>query len=204
MALACTSGDRDAPAKRYAGAGAVVVADVGATATAVELYSPCPREAVLPMIRFIDSLVTVVATGALLAACGGSQTQPSQGFCPLTVPWVQLLYPIPGTQDVSPNVGQMVFAATGVTRIQLAKRFYPYFERIATKPEPLPYPLPTPIATPGPYGQFLTTRFAVSFKALTPHTKYEARAWEVYNQSSCQGGEAVPPGWADIASFSTQ
>lgn len=145
-----------------------------------------------------------MVTAALLAGCGGSQSQPSQGFCPLRVPFVQLLYPIPGTKDVSPNVGQMVFAATGITRIQLAKRFYPYRERIATKPESLPNPLPTPIATPGPYGQYLTTTFAVSFKTLTSHTKYEARAWAVYNQSSCNGGEAVPPGWEDIASFSTQ
>ena len=61
----------------------------------------------------------VCAAVATFAGCGGSQTQPARGFCPLMVPWVQLLYPIPGTKAVSPNVGQMVFAATGVTRIKL-------------------------------------------------------------------------------------
>jgi hypothetical protein len=156
-------------------------------------------------LSFRRSLIGAVAIGALFAGCGGSQTQPSQGFCPLTVPWVQLLYPIPGTNDVSPNVGQMVFAATGVTRIQLAVRYYPYRERIATKSQPLPNPLPTPIATPGPYGQYLTTLFSVSFKTLEPNAKYEARAWAVYNQNVCNGGsEPVPPGWEDIASFATK
>jgi hypothetical protein len=99
----------------------------------------------------------------------------------------------------------MVFAATGVTRIQLAVRYYPYRERIATKSQPLPNPLPTPIATPGPYGQYLTTLFSVSFKTLEPNAKYEARAWAVYNQNVCNAGsEPVPPGWEDIASFATK
>lgn len=148
---------------------------------------------------------SISAAAALVAGCGGSQTPPSQGFCPLTVPWVQLLYPIPGTTRVSSSVGQMVFAATGVTRIQLGAGRYPYDESVATKRESLPNPLPTPIATPGPYGQYLTTRFAVSFKKLKPHTRYEARAWELFNGSMCNAGSLpVPPGWAAIGSFFTE
>lgn len=150
---------------------------------------------------------SIGAAAALVAGCGGSQTgtPPSQGFCPLMVPWVQLLYPIPGTKAVSPSVGQMVFAATGVTRIQLGAGKYPYEETVATKREPLPNPLPTPIATPGPYGQFLTTQFAVSFKRLKSRTRYEARGWVVFNGSSCNAGSLpVPPGWATIGSFSTE
>jgi|GEM_PF-4192932 hypothetical protein len=151
--------------------------------------------------RFGRHALGVCAAVAIFAGCGGSQTQPTRGFCPLMVPWVQLLYPIPGTKGVSPDVGQMVFAATGVTRIQLAAGPYPYQGAVRTKPEPLPNPLPRPIATLGPYAQYLTTRFAVSFEALKAHTRYGARAWEVYNP--CAGGESVPPGWAEIGSFST-
>ena len=148
---------------------------------------------------------SISVAAALLAGCGGSQTPPSQGFCPLMVPWVRLLYPIPGTKGVSPNVGQMVFAATGVTRVQLAVGPYPYGESVATKRAPLPNPLPTPIATPGPYGQFLATQFAVSFKRLKRHTKYEARAWEIFNDKGCNAGSLpVPPAWADIGSFLTE
>ena len=146
----------------------------------------------------------VCAAVAIFAGCGGSQTQPARGFCPLMVPWVQLLYPIPGTKAVSPDVGQMVFAATGVTRIKLAVGPYPYQQTLHTKPEPLPNPLPTPIATPGPYAQYLTTRFAVSFKALKAHTRYGAQAWEIFNGNMCNAGSLpVPPGWAEIGLFST-
>jgi hypothetical protein len=128
-------------------------------------------------------------------------TQATHGFCPLMVPSVQLLYPIPGTKGVSPNVGQMVFAATGVTRIQLAEGPYPYQRTVRTKPEPLPNPLPTPIATPGP---FLTTRFAVSFQALKAQTRYGPNAWEIFNGNMCNACSLpVPPGWAAIGSFST-
>jgi hypothetical protein len=142
---------------------------------------------------------------ALLAGCGGSQTPSSAGFCPLQVPWVQLLYPIPGTKGVSPSVGQMVFAATAVTRIQLGFGRYPYEKGASTKRESLPNPLPTPIATPGPYGQFLTTQFAVSFKSLKSHTTYTARAWVIYNGAPCNAGSLpVPPAWADIGNFSTK
>jgi hypothetical protein len=156
-------------------------------------------------LSFRRCLLGAGATGALLAGCGGSQTQPSQGFCPLTVPWVQLLYPIPGTKDISPNVGQMVFAATGVTRIQLAVGPYPYQRIVRTKPEPLPNPPPTPIATPGPYGQFLTTQFAVSFRRLKRQTRYEARAWEIFNGNMCNAGSLPgPPGWAEIGNFLTE
>ncbi len=151
------------------------------------------------------SALSLGAAITMLAGCGGSQTQPSPAFCPFSLPFVQLLYPIPGTKDVSPNVGQMVFAGTGTTRIQLAVRPYPYSQSIGTKPEPLPNPLPTPIATPGPYGQFLTTLFAVSFKKLNPSTRYEARAWAVWNQAVCNAGtEPFPAGYEDIGSFSTQ
>lgn len=148
---------------------------------------------------------SISVAAMLLAGCGGSQTPPSQGFCPLMVPWVQLLYPVPGTKDVPSSVRQMVFAATGVTRIQLGVGEYPYGKSVATKRAPLPNPLPTPIATPGPYGQFLTAQFAVSFKKLKPHTRYEARAWEIFNGNMCNAGSLpVPPGWAAIGSFFTK
>jgi hypothetical protein len=153
------------------------------------------------MFDFRRAFGVCVAIG-MVAGCGGAQTQPSQAFCPVMVPFVQLLYPIPKTKGVSPNVGQMIFAATGVGRIHLVIGSYPYSGRVRTKPEPLPSPLPTPIATPGPYAQYLTTRFAVSFKALKAHTRYGAQAWEVYNP--CAGGVSVSPGWAALGSFSTQ
>jgi hypothetical protein len=158
-------------------------------------------------MRFGPHALVAFAAAAIFAGCGGSsQPQQSQAFCPFTVPFVELLYPIPGSRDVSPNIGQMVFTGTGVARVQLAKRFYPYHQgRIATKPEALPNPLPTPLATPGPYGQFLTTTFAVSFKTLQPHTKYEVRAWAAWNGAACNAGsEPQPPGWEDDASFVTQ
>lgn len=148
---------------------------------------------------------SISVAAALVAGCGGSQTPPSQGFCPLMVPWVQLLYPIPGTKGVSSSVGQMVFAATGVTRIQLGAGTYPYEETVATKREPPPNPLPTPIATPGPYGQYLTTQFAVSFKRLKSHSRYEARAWVIFNGNMCNAGNLpVPSGWATEGSFFTE
>lgn len=153
--------------------------------------------------RHLAASLSVAA--ASLAGCGGSQTPSSGGFCPLQLPWVQLLYPIPGAKGVSPSVGQTVFAATGVTRIQLAVGPYSYHESVATKRETLPNPLPTPIATPGPYGQYLTTQFAVSFKRLDPHTTYTARAWVAYNSAPCNAGSLpVPPGWADIGNFTTK
>ncbi len=140
---------------------------------------------------------------ALITGCGGSQTPPSQNFCILTVPWVQQLYPIPGTKGVSTNVGQMVFASTGVTRIQLGVGSYPYDGELRTKREPLPNPLPTPIATPGPYYvKYLTTRFAVSFAKLQPKTRYTARAWEA--QSPCSLNIWTPATWIEIGSFLTE
>ncbi len=145
----------------------------------------------------------------LLAGCGGGSQAglggpgSSLGFCPITVPWVQLLYPIPGTKSVSPGVEQMVFAGTAITPIQLTEGSYPYSGELRTKLEPLPNPLPTPIATPGPYARFLTTTFAVSFRKLKPHTRYGAQAWEKFNAVACNAGTLpVPPGWGEIASFS--
>jgi hypothetical protein len=146
---------------------------------------------------------SIGAAAALLAACGGSQTQPSQNFCILTVPWVQLLYPIPGSKGVPTNVGQMVFASTGVTRIELGVDPYPYGGEIRTKREPPPNPLPSPIATPGPYYvKYLTTRFAVSFAKLQPKTRYTARAWVA--QSACSLNIWVGPTWTEIGSFLTE
>jgi len=146
----------------------------------------------------------VCAIGSVLSACGGSQTgstTPSQPFCPVSKPFVQLLYPIPGTTGIATSVGQMVFASTGVTRIQLAIGTYPYKGKLRTKPAPLPNPLPTPIATPGPYAQYLTTTFAVSFVTLQPHTLYDVQSWEVPNPCS---PDPFPPSWASLGSFTTQ
>lgn len=145
---------------------------------------------------------SIGAAAVLLAACGGSQT-PAQNFCILTVPWVQLLYPIPGSQRVPTDVDQTVFASTGVTRIQLGVGSYPYDGELRTKREPLPNPLPTPIATPGPYYvKYLTTRFAVSFAKLQPKTRYTVRAWEA--QNPCSLNIWTPATWVDIGSFLTE
>ncbi len=159
------------------------------------------------MRNFITGPVSflVFALLSVLSACGGSQTgstTPSHPFCPVSKPFLELLYPIPGTMGVSTDVGQMVFASNGITRIVLAIGTYTYENNVHTKHVPVPNPLPSPIATAGPYGQYLTTRFAVSFKTLQPRTKYEARAWVV--QNPCYGGESFPPGWADLGSFTTQ
>jgi hypothetical protein len=155
----------------------------------------------LVQTRFGQRALLFLAT-ATFAGCGGGSTTPSQAYCPFSLPGIALLYPIPRTKDVSPNVGEMIFAATAMPRVQLAKRFYPYREKVPTKPEPVPNPLPTPIAMPG---QHLTMLFAFSFKTLTPHTKYEARAWQVWNQSLCNAGsEPFPPGFAEIGSFETR
>ncbi|HEY1680807.1 MAG TPA: hypothetical protein VGF98_04125 [Candidatus Tumulicola sp.] len=143
----------------------------------------------------------ICAIVTVLSACGGSQTTtPSNPFCPVSKPFVELLYPIPGTTGVATSVGQMVFASTGVTRIQLATGSYTG-EKVRTKPEPLPNPLPTPIATPGPYAQYLTTTFAVSFVTLHPNTHYDVRSWEVPNPCA---PEPFPPSWANLGSFTTQ
>jgi hypothetical protein len=149
------------------------------------------------------STFLVCALASVLSGCGGSQagSTPSHPFCPVSKPFVQLLYPIPGSTGVATSVGQMVFASTGVTRIQLGIGAYPFEGTLRTKPEPLPNPLPIPIATPGPYAQYLTTTFAVSFVTLQPHTQYEARSWEVPNPCA---PEPFPPGWADLGSFTTQ
>jgi hypothetical protein len=147
----------------------------------------------------------VLAAATMLAGCSGSQTQPGQGFCPQLVPFVDLLYPIPGTKGVPPAVGQMVFAGTGAGRIQLIFGGYnPYRGKVPTKQKPLPNPLPSPMATPGQYGQYLTTMFAVSFRTLKSHTQYHAQVWQTYNQAPCNGGEVLPSGWADLGSFSTE
>jgi hypothetical protein len=125
-----------------------------------------------PRVFFLLALL------AVFSACGGSQTgsTPSQPFCPVSKPFVELLYPIPGTTGVATSVGQMVFASTGLTRIQLGVGGYPFARTLQTKPASLPNPLPTPIATPGRYAQYLTTTFAVSFVKMQPHTRYEARS----------------------------
>jgi hypothetical protein len=147
-----------------------------------------------------------VVVAALLAACGGSSTStPGQAFCPQTVPFVDILYPIPDATGVPAGVGQMIFDSTGVGRVRLIFGGYdPYSGKVSTKQEPLPNPLPSPLATSIPYGQYLTTTFAVSFERLRAHTKYHVQVWTVYNQAPCNGGEAIPSGWADIGSFSTQ
>lgn len=148
-------------------------------------------------------VLSIGVAAALLAACGGSQTQQSQNFCILTVPWVQLLYPTPGSKGVPTDIGQMVFASTGVTRIKLDVGPYPYDGEIRTKREPLPNPLPAPIATLGPYYvKYLTTRFAVSFAKLQPKMRYTARAWEA--QSPCSLNVWTGPGWTEIGSFLTE
>jgi hypothetical protein len=149
-----------------------------------------------------NALFVMCAIAGFLSACSGSSTTPSHPFCPVSKPFVELLYPIPGSTGVSANVGQMVFASNGITRIRLEIGPYPFSGTLRTKAEPVPNPLPTPIATAGPYAQYLTTRFAVSFVTLQPHTQYNAQAYVVPNP--CSGGEPFPPGWSNIDSFTTQ
>jgi hypothetical protein len=140
---------------------------------------------------------------ASLAACASSQNSTAQhSFCPISTPFVDQLYPIPGATAVPTDVGQMVFASNGITRMELDAGEYPSGTIVRTKQEPLPNPLPTPIATGGPYIQYLPTRFAVSFTTLEAHTQYQVLAYTVPNP--CYEGEPFPSGWTNIGSFTTQ
>jgi hypothetical protein len=136
-----------------------------------------------------------------LAACGGGSqaiSSPSQGRCFGFKPYFEQLYPIPESTAVSPGIGQVIVAGTGLGTIRL----YEGAKLIAvTKPEPLPNPLPTPIVSPVPYATNLTTTFAVSLPPLKAHTTY-------FTSFFARGTACLidPPsaGWVTLASFSTK
>ena len=149
---------------------------------------------------------TAAAIGVALfsSGCGSSSTGPTiSPICSFPAkPFLQQLYPVPGANGVSPNVGVMIIAGTGSAPIRLNLGSLPYSggrPKIRTRPEPLPNPLPNPEATPGP---IVTMKFAVSFGLLKAHTTYEV--YGLLQPNPCFVPEPSPGGWSNIGSFSTQ
>jgi hypothetical protein len=118
------------------------------------------------MLKLARSLVGALALLAGAAACGGTSTAAGGGSCNSPPqPFDQLLYPIPGTKNVSPNVGFLILAGNEKQLPWLTSdgTFVKYAKIV-----PLPNPLPQPERTPAPGA----TIYAASLGTLTHQTKY--------------------------------
>lgn len=106
------------------------------------------------------------AATAIFAGCGGSSGTPTPANCNNQAPpFVQLLYPIPGSKNVHRNVGVLILAENEhqLPWLRANGNFRSYGKLM-----PLPSPLPQPELTPAPGASLC----AASVRSLAQSTKY--------------------------------
>lgn len=142
-------------------------------------------------LRFGHAL-TVCAAVIMLSGCGGSST-PGPANCNLqSNPFVQLLYPIPGSKNVDPKGHVLILAGNEhqLPWLTANGNFSSYGKLI-----PLPNPLPQPELSPAPGASL----YAASVKTLHFGTKYGVSV--TLNFVYCDGGIGDPK---KLGSFTTQ
>lgn len=109
----------------------------------------------------------IFAAVTILAGCGGGASAPAAGSCNNPPqPFAQLLYPIPGSENVEINAGVLIIGARNedpIPWLTSGGRFLYYPKRV-----PLPSPLPQPELSPAPG----TTLYAAALRPLRHKTRY--------------------------------
>lgn len=143
-------------------------------------------------VRLGGCALSVCVAAVIFAGCGSTSTSAPANCNLQPQPFVQLLYPIPGSKNVDPKGHVLILAGNEhqLPWLTANGKFSSYGKLI-----PLPNPLPQPELSPAPGASL----YAASVRTLDRSTKYGVSVTLI--ETFCDGGIGYPK---KLGSFTTQ